>query len=43
MTMAFYVRVKGKREKWHPAVYYGAPRWPSYCFWMIPGCRVDID
>ena len=41
--MTLYVRVRGKREKWHPAVYYGIQDWPSACFWMVPGFRVDID
>ena len=43
VPMTLYVRVKGKREKWHPAVYYGTPSWPSHSFWMVPGFRVDID
>lgn len=37
-----YVRIRGKREKWHSQVYYGHLIWPSYCFWLVPGFRVDI-
>lgn len=42
-TKATYVRVRGKRERWHGAVFYGWPLWPSHSVWLVPGMKVEID
>jgi hypothetical protein len=36
------VRVRFKRTGWGWAIYYGKPRWPSFCFWIIPGTLKDL-
>lgn len=43
MNHCQYVRVRGKRERWHGAVYYGWPLWPSHCVWLVPGMKIEID
>lgn len=40
---SLYVRARGKRQKWHGVVYYGAGTWPSHSYWMVPGFKVEID
>lgn len=24
-------------------VFYGTARWPSYCYWIVPGTITDLD